>query len=261
MRAVILAAGYATRLYPVTRTKPKALLSVGGRTMLDHLMDRVDSVAAIEETVLVTNRLFFGAFSQWARQRAKRSPAGRPIRVLDDGTTSNADRLGATGDLRFALREARISDDLIVLASDNLFDEDLTGFANRFAEQEGGVLIGVTDVGDPAIAAGRYGTVERTADGEVTLIEEKPAHPKTSLVSMGVYAISKRTLPFLDEYLSGREVKDAPGHFIKWLLDHVEVRAYEFKGQWYDIGSFDQWAEADKTILNRRQPSNKGKTE
>ncbi len=252
MKVVILAAGYATRLYPVTRTKPKALLSVGGRTMLDHLMDRVDSVAEITETVLVTNELFYRPFTVWAKGRMKRSAAGKPIRVLNDGTTSNADRLGATGDLRFAMREARISDDIIVLASDNLFDEDLTGFAARFNERGDGVLIGVTDVGDPKIAAGRYGTVEMAADGEVTAIEEKPMQPKTSRVSMGVYAISKRVLPFLDEYLSGKEVKDAPGHFIKWLLDHVEVRAYEFKGRWYDIGSFDQWAEADKAMFRER---------
>lgn len=249
MRAVILAAGYATRLYPVTRTKPKALLSVGGRTMLDHLMDRLDAVEDVQETILVTNSLFFRPFSAWARGRMKRSKQGKPIRVLDDGTTSNANRLGATGDLRFALREARVSDDLIVLASDNLFDEDLTGFAAKFKERNDGVLIGMTDVGDPKIAAGRYGTIESSEDGEVTAIEEKPEHPKTSKVSMGVYAISRRVLPFLDDYLSGKEVKDAPGHFIRWLLDHVEVHAYEFKGRWYDIGSFDQWAEADKALL------------
>lgn len=252
MKTIILAAGYATRLYPVTRNKPKALLSVGGRTMLDHLMDRVDSVQEVDETVLVTNELFYRPFTVWAKNRMKKNPAGRPIRVLNDGTTSNADRLGATGDLRFALREARISDDLIVLASDNLFDEDLRGFAARFVERGDGVLIGVTDVGDPALAAGRYGTVESAADGEVTAIEEKPMKPKTSRVSMGVYGISRRVLPFLDEYLSGKEVKDAPGHFIKWLLDHVEVHAYEFKGRWYDIGSFDQWAEADKAMLKER---------
>lgn len=253
MRAVILAAGYATRLYPITRNQPKALLMVGGRLMIDHLMDRVDTVEGIEETILVTNSRFFLSFTRWAEQRSRLHP-GRPIRVLNDGTTSNADRLGATGDLRFALRTTRISDDLLVLASDNLFDEKLSAFAAKLKEQDGGVLIGVTDVGDPAIAAGRYGTVERTADGEVTLIEEKPAEPKTSLVSMGVYGLSRRVLPFLDDYLSGKEVKDAPGHFIKWLLDHVEVRAYEFKGRWYDIGSFGQWAEADKALL-KEQPA------
>lgn len=252
MKAVILAAGYATRLYPVTRSKPKALLSVGGRTMLDHLMDRVDSVKEIDETVLVTNELFFRPFTAWAKGRMKRSSAGKPIRVLNDGTTSNADRLGATGDLRFALRQARISDDLLVLASDNLFDENLSGFATAFLQHGEGVLIGVTDIGDPKLAANRYGTVESSESGEVTAIEEKPAEPKTSRVSMGVYGISKRVLPFLDEYLSGKDVKDAPGHFIKWLLDHVEVRAYEFKGRWYDIGSFDQWAQADKALLADR---------
>ncbi|MBP9733009.1 MAG: nucleotidyltransferase family protein [Candidatus Omnitrophica bacterium] len=249
MRVIILAAGYATRLHPITRHQPKALLSVGGRQMVDHLMDRVDAVPNVEEIVLVTNSRFFGQFSQWSANRSQVNPKAKRVRVLDDGTTSNADRLGATGDLRFALREARISDDLIVLASDNLFDEDLTNFAAKLLEQDGGVLIGMTDIGDPKLAAGRYGTIETSADGEVTAIEEKPAEPKTSRVSMGVYGLSRRVLPFLDDYLSGKEVKDAPGHFIKWLLDHVEVRAYEFKGRWYDIGSFDQWAEADKALL------------
>ena len=256
MKTIILAAGYATRLYPITRSKPKALLSVGGRAMLDHLMDRVDAVAENDEVVIVTNGLFYAAFSAWAKGRLRAHPAGKPIRVVNDHTFSNADRLGAAGDLRFALREARISDDLLVLASDNLFDETLSGFAERFKECGAGVLVGVTDIGDPAKAAGRYGTVETSADGEVTVIEEKPAAPKTSRVSMGVYAIARRVLPFLDEYLSGKDVKDAPGHFIKWLLDHVEVHAYEFKGRWYDIGGFDQWAEADKTLLKDLPPPN-----
>lgn len=254
MKAVILAAGYATRLYPITRNKPKALLSVGGRPMIDHLMDRVDVVEKIAETVLVTNSLFYQPLSAWAKSRAQKSSSKKPIRVLNDGTFSNADRLGATGDLRFALREARISEDLLVLASDNLFDEDLRAFVARFEELGTGVLIGMIDVGDPSKAAGRYGTIETSADGEVTAIEEKPLEPRTSRVSMGVYAISRRVLPFLDEYLSGREVKDAPGHFIKWLLDHVEVHAYEFKGRWYDIGSFDQWAEADAAMLKTPAP-------
>jgi glucose-1-phosphate thymidylyltransferase len=254
MRAIILAAGYATRLHPITRNQPKALLSVGGRLMIDHLMDRIDAVEGLEDTVLVTNARFFRDFTRWAADRRRHKPASRPVQVLNDGTRSNADRLGATGDLRFALRAARISDDLLVLASDNLFDGSLSTFADKLKEQDGGVLIGVTNVGDPAIAAGRYGTVDMAADGEVTLIEEKPAEPKTSLVSMGVYGLSRRVLPFLDEYLSGKEVKDAPGHFIKWLLDHVEVRAYEFKGRWYDIGSFGQWAEADKALL-KEQPA------
>ena len=252
MRVIILAAGYATRLYPITRNQPKALLSVGGRWMIDHLMDRVDTVTEVEEIVLVTNERFFRMFSHWAAGRARRYPASKPIRVFSDGTTSNADRLGATGDLRYALRQARISDDLLVLASDNLFDENLSAFAAKLLEQDGGVLIGTTDIGNPALAAGRYGTVEKSEDGEVTVIEEKPLEPKTSLVSMGVYGLSRRVLPFLDEYLSGKEVKDAPGHFIKWLLNHVEVRAYEFKGRWYDIGSFDQWAQADKALLADR---------
>lgn len=256
MKAVILAAGYATRLYPITRHQPKALLSVGGRLMIDHLVDRVEAVSGIDGIILVTNHRFFTAFSRWAADCARRRPSAKPIRVIDDGTTSNTDRLGATGDLRFALREARISEDLLVLASDNLFDEDLTGFADRLTAQDGGVLIGVTDIGDPKLAAGRYGTVETSADGEVTLIEEKPAEPKSARVSMGVYGLSRRVLPFLDDYLSGKEVKDAPGHFIKWLLDHVEVRAYEFKGRWYDIGSFDQWAEADKALRKGSPASN-----
>jgi glucose-1-phosphate thymidylyltransferase len=251
MRAIILAAGYATRLYPVTRTKPKALLSVGGRALLDHLMDRVDAVAEIEETVLISNALFFAPFKAWAAERSRRT--SKKIRVFDDGTTSNANRLGAIGDLRFALRESRVSDDLIVLASDNLFDEDLTGFVGAFNENSPGALIGVHDVGDPKLAAGRYGTVETDAKGEVSAIEEKPLEPKTSRVSMGVYALSRRTLPYIDDYLGGKEVKDAPGHFMKWLLDRVEVRAYEFKGRWYDIGSFDQWAEADKALLADRK--------
>jgi len=242
MKIIVLAAGYATRLYPITKDKPKALLTVGDRTILDHLIDKVRLLPGREEVIVVTNSRFFGMFDAWAKAQKSRVP----VRVVDDGTTSNENRLGAIGDLSLALREGKVDDDVLVLASDNLFEEKLDGFVH-FAEKKGGaVSIGVYDIKDPSIAAGRYGVVDFDKAKRVKEIEEKPVRPRTSFVSMGVYYFSRQTLPKMADYLADSKKQDAPGHYIIWLLSHLPVYAYPFHGRWFDIGSVDQLEEASR---------------
>ncbi len=148
MKTVILAAGYATRLYPLTKNKPKALLPVGSKTLLDHLADKIAEIPGPNPIVLVTNSRFFAELEAWARARAP----GRAVKVLDDGTSSNETRLGAVGDLQFAIDKAGLDDDLLVLASDNLFDGSLADFTAFARSHEGAAAIGVFDLGIPGLA-------------------------------------------------------------------------------------------------------------
>lgn len=242
MNVTVLAAGYATRLYPLTIDRPKALLKVGSKNLIDHLMDNVKN-ARPKQVAVVTNHRFAGAFEAWAK-----ASSGLKISVWDDGTTDNDNRLGAIGDLKFVIDKAGLAgDDLMVLASDNLFDASLADFVKEAAKRPDAVSIGVYDIGDPSLASKRYGVVEMDKNRKVIRIDEKPEKPRFPWVSMGVYYFGKNILPKVDEYLNSGAAKDAPGHFVIWLLDKVGVYGVPFSGRWFDIGSHDQLEHASRT--------------
>lgn len=246
MRSVILAAGYATRLYPLTVDKPKCLLTVGGRTILDAITDKIAGVPGMKDLTLVTNSRFYAQLSDWARTSSPKIA----VRVLDDGTTSNDNRLGAVGDLGFAVREAGIDDDLLVLASDNLFEQGLADFCKAGASHDG-ATVGVYDIKDPAAAAGKYGVLETNAEGLVLAMEEKPQAPRSSLIGMGVYFYRRRMLPMIYEYLAQKHAQDAPGHYVRWVLEREKIRAFTFSGMWYDIGDLKALEEANRCYEHR----------
>lgn len=241
MKTVILAAGYATRLYPLTENRPKALLPIGSKPLLNHLVDKINPVRSVQEIVLVTNSRFAKQFEDWTKTSGSRYP----IRILDDGTTSNDDRLGAVGDLQFAVERAQIDEDLMVLASDNLFDGSLSDFAAFGASKDGGT-IGVFDLKSPAAGAKRYGMVKLDKASRIAEIQEKPEKPDTPFASMGIYYFPRKTLPLIREYLASKEKQDAPGYYVTWLLKRIPMYGYVFGGRWYDIGSIDQLNEASR---------------
>ena len=244
MKTVILAAGYATRLYPLTENKPKCLLTVGGRTILDTLILKIDRIGSCDEILMVTNAKFFGQLNAWKKSVVLRIP----IRVVNDGTVSNETRLGAIGDLGLVLRESVVRSDVLMLASDNLFDEDLDAFV-RFAEpKKDGVSTALYDIQDPALAANKYGVFETDKTGRVLSIEEKPAQPKTSLIGMGVYYFPERSLGRVREYLSDKNAKDAPGYYVRWLSERLPIFGFTFKGMWYDIGDLKALEEANRSF-------------
>ncbi|TVQ97641.1 MAG: nucleotidyltransferase family protein, partial [Spirochaetaceae bacterium] len=217
MTVIVLAAGYATRLYPLTRDRAKPLLEVAGRTIIDRILDNALQIPGVSRVVVVSNARFAEQFRVWA--------AGRravPITVLDDGTTDNANRLGALADLRFAVRESSISEDTLVVAGDNLFDFALVDFATFFAT-----------VGADCITAHRLpdlerlrrtGVVELAEDGRVLSFAEKPEEPASEWAVPPLYLYRAETLGRpLDEFLKSGVNADAPGAFIPWLLQRQPV--------------------------------------
>ncbi len=237
MKALILAAGYATRLYPLTRTVPKPLLDIGHQSMINHLLDRIEPLP-LSEILLVTNHKFAGQFLNWSKSRA------RPVTILDDGTISETDRLGATGDMAFAVRDRRIEEPLLVIAGDNLFDFSLEAFVSDFGKSVE-PLVGLYEY-PKWNHLSKYGIVTLNGSGRFVEFVEKPADPKSNLVSMCLYLFHASTLPSLGEYLSGPEPKDAPGHYIRWLMSKGPVRGHRFRGVWLDIGDLDSLEEARK---------------
>ncbi len=191
MNVLILAAGYATRLYPLTLTKAKPLLEVAGKPMIEWVMDNLGPVDGIETVYVVTNNKFASAFEQWAAQYQKRNPK-RKLKVVNDGSMDDSDKLGAIGDINLVLvRENLAEDDLLVVAGDNLFSEPLTEFVAQAQGSE--ATLATYDVGDLE-AMKKYSAISLDADGAITAFEEKPANPKTTLTGIALYYFSRETV-------------------------------------------------------------------
>jgi glucose-1-phosphate thymidylyltransferase len=241
MKALILAAGYATRLRPLTDDIPKMLLPLAERPMLDYLLDRLHEVDGLDEIHLVTNTRFAEAFRDWAPE---------DVLVHDDGTTSNDDRLGAIGDIAFAIERGELEgEDLLIVAGDNLIGYSLAEFVAFWRAHEGSA-IAVRDLGDRELLR-QYGVVELDEDDRVVGLEEKPAEPKSDLAATASYLYLADHLALLPRYVEEGNPLDAPGNFMVWLHTREPVYGYRAEGEWHDIGDLGQLLEADNLLRQR----------
>ena len=237
MKAVILAGGYATRLYPLTRDRPKHLLEVGGRPILELLLERLP-LDELDAVYVVTNAKFADRFREWA----KSYPAD--VLVLDDGTASEEDRLGAIGDLQLVIESEGVDDDLIVAAGDSIFSERLDNFA-RFGRERGAAAIAVYDVGDLE-AMKQLSSIGVDADSRLVTFEEKPENPESTLAGIALYFYPRAILPFVGQYLAEGNNPDQPGRLVGWLYRRTPVYAWRVPGRWFDIGTPETLAEAQR---------------
>ncbi len=238
MKAVILAAGYATRLYPLTLDRPKHLLEVGGRPILELLLERLP-LDQFEAVYVVTNAKFAPRFREWAESY----PAD--VEVIDDGTTSEDDRLGAIGDLHLAI-SGGIDDDLLVAAGDSIFSDPLDGFV-RFGQDREAPAIAAYDVGNLEEIK-RLSALELDADSRVLSFEEKPERPTSTLAGIALYFYPRRTLPLVAEYIAEGNNPDQPGRLLEWLHGRMPVYAWRVSGRWFDIGTPETLAEAERAF-------------
>jgi len=243
MKVVILAAGYATRLYPLTLTQPKPLLPVAGRPMIDYVLDGLADIPGIDQVFVVTNARFAGHFQTWADAHRGRFPQST-LTVVDDGSTDDSNKLGAIGDLHLVLSRHRIEDDLIVVAGDNLFSESLGGFGG-FCRAKQAPVLGVYDVGSVEQAK-KYGVVDVNGKGQITKFEEKPAQPSSTLIGIALYYYPANVLPLINHYLSEGNNPDQPGRLVQWLYPRLPVLTWAVPGIWYDIGSKETLEEANR---------------
>lgn len=235
MICILLCAGYATRLYPLTKHQPKSLLPVGGKPLLNHIVDDVLTIPEITEIILVSNHLFFDQFLCW---KEKHYPKAK-IAILDDGSVTNEMRLGAIKDLLFAVQAKQIEEDVLVLAGDNLFDFSLKGFVEKF-EQVHQDLIMVHS--EPDLSHLRKTGVAELDGDRVVSFEEKPQNPKSEWAVPPFYIYRKESVPLFQEYLDMGYPSDAPGNFIAWLCKKTDVRAILMPGHRFDIGDAESYA-------------------
>ncbi|MBI2888319.1 MAG: nucleotidyltransferase family protein [Candidatus Liptonbacteria bacterium] len=239
MKAIVLAAGYATRLYPLTLTRPKPLLPIAGRSILDHILDRLEEVGGIDEVYVATNAKFASLFERWA---AERMMTATPVSIVDDGSTNEENKLGAIGDIAFVVHTRHIVDDVVVIAGDNLVNGSLKDFG-LLCRKKGAPVLGVYDVRNKEDAK-KFGVVSMDAEGVVVRFEEKPRVPESTLISMALYFYPRGVLPLLDSYLNEGNRPDPSGNFIQWLYTRIPVYGWKLGGVWFDIGSPETLAEA-----------------
>ncbi len=243
MKALILAAGYATRLFPLTKFIPKPLLPVNGKLMIEYLLDKIILVDDIDEIFIVTNKKFYPHFKIWHNRIKAAGVYDKKITVINDNTTKDGTKLGAVGDIKFVIDKENIQEDLLVLGGDNLFEFSLRDFVDYFKEKNKNI-VALHDIKDKEIVK-RMSVVELNPEDKLINFEEKPEEPKTTLIAICTYLFTKDTLKRVDEYIEKGNNPDAPGYFIEWLYENDEIYGRVFSESWFDVGSIEQFEEAN----------------
>lgn len=246
MKCILLCAGYATRLFPLTKNFPKALLDVGGSPILDYILEDVNAIEDVDEIYLVTNKKYTPHFEKWANEKNN----NKPIKVFNDNTTDNENRLGAIGDIEFVIEQAGIDDDILVVAGDNLFDFKLKDFVDYQKK-----------MGTPAVCVKkekyedlkRLGVVQTDEQNKIIGFEEKPESPKGEYAAYAEYIYPRNVVPVFKEYINEGNNIDAPGNFVAYLHKKMPVYAYEFQGECYDVGTHESLAYVNKLYSNKKE--------
>ena len=238
MKNIIIAAGYATRLYPLTENFPKPLLKIGDRSILGRMLDDIDLIDDIDEHIIFTNHKFAPIFEQWLGSVNYR----HPIRIIDDGTTNNDNRLGAVRDLLLAIGECAVDDDIMVLAADNILDFSFKGFVEFFKEKQTSVIMCYHEPSLKRLQ--RTGVIAVDADMRVLQMQEKPQEPVSEWAVPPFYIYRRADLPLIKDCMNHGCGFDAPGNLAHYLVDVTPIHAWKMPGSRYDIGSLDSYEEA-----------------
>jgi len=249
MKVLILAAGYGTRLYPLTKDRPKPLLTIEPKKpLINYLVERVADLKGLTEIFVVSNDKFFGQFQQWAKSFSHLSAS---ITIINDGTKTPEDRLGSIGDIDFTVRGRKVAEDILVIGGDNLFDFNIDKFFAFAITQKEKVTLGVFDIKHIDMAQ-KFGVVAMDKAQIVTHFEEKPAKPKSSLIAMCFYYMPKATLPLIQDYIAKGGKLDLAGDYIRWLCEQKRLCGFQFSGSWYDIGSLEAYHEAQEAFIQHQ---------
>lgn len=235
MKCLILAAGYATRLYPLTENFPKPLLKVGEKTILDWLVDDIAAAGLVDEYVVISNHKFAHHFEEWASSRSEK------ISVVDDGTETNETRLGAVRDIQFAIDALKLDDDMLVIAGDNVLDFSLTHFIRYADSKQSSAIMRYFEPVEAKLR--KCGIVEIDSDDKIISMEEKPAEPKSHWCCPPFYYYTKADAQRIPQAIESGCGVDAPGSFIAWLATQTTVYAMEMPGSRYDIGNLESYNE------------------
>ena len=239
MKCLFLAAGYATRVYPLTENFPKPLLEVAGKPILDWLIDDMTQSGLVDEFIVISNHKFAHIFEDWAAKHTQLS-----IKVIDDGTNSNETRLGAVKDIQFAIEQLQLDDNLLVMAGDNLLDFSLADFIRYAIGKQATCIMRYYEANEARLH--KSGVAEVAADDRVLSFVEKPAEPRSHWCVPAFYYYIREDSHKIQQAIDNGCGTDAPGSFISWLCGQTNVYAWEMPGQRYDIGNLESYEQVKR---------------
>ena len=239
MRAIILAAGYAQRLHPLTENKSKALLSLAGKPIISHIVESIHKINGINDIFVVTNGKFYDDFAAWQEKEQFHN-----VEIINDGTTDEDNKLGAIGDIDFVIQQKNIDDDLLIVAGDSFFTFELKDFYD-YSLAVGGDSVCVAELDDIDLLR-RFATAIIDEYGVITRLVEKDPEPKSNLGVYAIYIYKKESVRKFSEYLNTKHSHDAPGYFLQWLYDKKDVYAYKIQGEILDIGTLASYRDAQE---------------
>jgi len=240
MKALVLSAGYATRLYPLTINTSKPLLKVANKPVINYIIENLETDKEINLIYVITNNKFHKDFLQWHKENRFK----KPVKIINDGSTSEENRLGAIGDISFAIKKEKIKEDLLIIAGDNLFQININNLVSYFKEKDSTII--VTRIFDDLEVMKSYGNVFVDANNKVISFEEKPQNPKTNLAAACLYIIPKNKLKQINAYLKEKNNPDAPGFLMQWLYRKEDVYAFKSSDTFFHIGNKEQLEEANR---------------
>ncbi|MBI5388084.1 MAG: nucleotidyltransferase family protein [Verrucomicrobia bacterium] len=245
---MLLAAGYATRLYPLTLTRAKPLLPVAGKPMIEYVLDNLAPIEGVQHIYVATNAKFAAQFQEWADAYRAATTTAKPLdfTIVNDGSTDDSNKLGAIGDIHFVLTRHGVDDDLIVVAGDNLFDRSLENFGQCVRRRNAPVLA-VYDVGSLEEVK-KYNAITLDADGRITFFEEKPKNPTSTLTGIALYYYPRACLGLIRRYVEEGNNPDQPGRLVQWMYPRIPFYTWQVPGRWFDIGSKETLEEANRNF-------------
>ena len=247
MKAIITAAGYASRLWPLTRDIPKPLLEVKGKPIIEHIVGKAAEIQDADEIFIVTNARFYPLFEEWLQEAKTR--VSLPVQLISDGTVSNDDRLGQIGDICFALEKQGIDDDLLVVAGDNLFNFSLLPAYNAFLRHRR-ILNPLYESKSYKAAREQGSVVIDEETGEFIEFMEKSPNPKSTLISLGIYLFPQQKVELFKKYILEKNNPDKMGFFLMWIMQFEKVMGHIYTEKWFDIG----WIESLEKARREFEP-------
>jgi glucose-1-phosphate thymidylyltransferase len=244
-KAIILTAGYAVRLYPLTENFPKPLLKIAGKPLIEYIIEKINEIKEVNEIIIVSNHKFIDHFYSWNKNF--KNPI--PIKIIDDGSTTNENRLGAIKDSLFAIEKENINEDILIIAGDNLIEFSLNDFYKNFKKLNKN-LIAVYDIKDIEKVRKKHGVAILDKNNKVIGFQEKPENPLSTIKSICCYIFKPEIKNLIKEYIKNNN-PDATGFFIEWLINHTEVYAHIFKEPVYDIGNMESYLNANRIFSEK----------
>jgi len=247
MKALILAGGYAKRLWPVTKNMPKQLLPVAGKPIIEYPIENIELTKRVKEVIISINAYFEFNFREWFTKYQFR----KKTKLVIEKTFSEEQKLGSIGALNYLISNLNLKEDLLIIGGDNLFEFSLRKFINYYKEKKTSV-VALYDIKDKSKVKGRYGIVELDKDQKIINFQEKPQNPRTSLVNTACTILSKEDIKLIPQYIEEGNNKDAFGYLIEWLSNKKPMHGFTFDSPWFDIGSFEAYDTANLHYREKR---------